>query len=84
MRDAPVVVPVISRKSSKIPVSKSNLMSEVQLYLPICNSGGPLLIAGKLTTVGLAFGDVNDDGDPALDDATAEAPLDDAVAGDVS
>ena len=36
-------------------MSKSNLISKVQLYLPICDNGGPLVL-GKLITVGLALG----------------------------
>jgi|TARA_R110002003_G_scaffold822_3_gene21644 hypothetical protein len=53
-REAPVVVAVESRKPARIPVSRSSLISEVQLYLPICISGGPLVV-GKLVTVGLAL-----------------------------
>jgi hypothetical protein len=54
-KEAPVVVDVESRKLSKIPVSRSSLISVVQLYRPICDSGGPLVL-GKLITVGLALG----------------------------
>jgi hypothetical protein len=76
IRDAPVVVPVSSKKSPRIPVSRSSRISAVQLYLPICNNGGPLLILGKLITVGVALGLADEDEEIKLTDVTSEGPVD--------
>jgi hypothetical protein len=46
-------------------------MSAVQLYLPICCRGGPLLL-GNVMTVGLAAALVEDEADTMLEDLIAE------------
>jgi hypothetical protein len=46
------------------------------LYLPICNNGGPLLILGKLITVGVALGLADEDEEIKLTDVTSEGPVD--------
>jgi hypothetical protein len=76
MRDAPVVVLVSSKKLPRIPVSRSSRISAVQLYLPICSNGGPLLILGKLITVGVALALADEDEDIEPADVTSESPVD--------
>jgi hypothetical protein len=75
-RAAPVVVEVEARNWFRIPVSKSSLMSDVQLYFPICCMGGPSVV-GKVITVGraLAVALVEDEADARLAELTTEDAL---------
>jgi hypothetical protein len=56
-----------------MPVSRSNLIKEVQLYFPICCMGGPSVV-GKVITVGfaLAVTRVDDEADVKLEELAVE------------
>jgi hypothetical protein len=84
-RAAPVVVEVASRNWSRIPVSRSSLMRDVQLYCPICCMGGPLVV-GKVITVGfaLAVALVEGEADARLDELTNKDALVIAIGCDTS